>query len=280
MSDFFDENDHTKPSWNELPAAIASDPAQTLTHVAISIPNLRALADGIFHQPIDDCLLGQALELVGQCKAIDSKLIDWFNTTPQEWAWMVVRGHLVVPSGIDGYLFESCPNLNQYHVYKDVWLSNLFNDYRILRIYVNAIILRCGAWLMGCSLAELDLQDKTRNMIHLSDCVQAKNATLALMDDICCSIPYHLGAIQTHITPSQHGSPAGLSPPPLGPFFTVRALRVAMSMTIAPVSQRRWAQEVLMIVGKRFGVNIATVLASAKATNKLPMFDPSEQCTV
>lgn len=246
----------------------------------MAIPNLRALADRIFHQPRDDCLLDQASELVEQCKVVDSKLTDWFNATPREWAWMVICGRLVVPSGIDGCVFESCPNLNQYHVYKDVWLSNLLNDYRILRIYTNAIILRYGAWLTGCSLTELGLPDKPRSMIHLPDCAHANNATLALMDDICCSIPYHLGAVPTRTTPSEHSSPAGLFPPPLGPYFTVRALRVAMSITIAPPSQRRWAQEVLVMVGKRFGVNIATVLASAKATERLPMFDPSEPCTV
>ena len=205
--------------------------ANRLVLLTIDLPSLRQkekdLLDCSRYAP-DPKLV---TELMRIAKAVDADLVRWSETVPEAWQ----------------YVSTSIGNENQTDVYPksiDIYYDDLvastWNSWRVYRLYVLTIIMKCASIL---STFDCDLYSEREDL-------EAMNTIQQLVNSICSSVPFHLG----HTVDDQnryrslypHAIGSGLGPSPtgaMGVFMLKSPLSVASTMTSVPESQRRWMRE-------------------------------------
>jgi hypothetical protein len=119
------------------------------------------------------------MTLIRRAKDIDSELEHWAVTLPDFWepvTKMVFQDTAQDPSTAQ---FWPGP----VHTYGDLSIANVWNDYRVSRIFCQAVILGC--------VAALPAHARTDNIERISE--QAVHVTQQMVDDFCSAIPYLLG---------------------------------------------------------------------------------------
>ena len=116
-------------------------------------------------------LLEQAIEL-------NEQLITWTRTLPGDWKF-VATDKFELPIGYPKHHFVYQDRID---VYTDLSVATTWNSYRVTRLRVLAIILSCIAVLPE------PLTDALR-----SQTLVAMGSLQELVDDICGSVPFHLG---------------------------------------------------------------------------------------
>src|SRR5437016_4134847 len=88
------------------------------------------------------------------------------------------------------------------HQYSDIWVANIWDSYRCLRIFCQAIRIQCIAWLVS-----------TLDYKLTADYIQSYEVIQRLVDEICAIVPFHLGSEifqrQSGFTSSPRASPCG-----------------------------------------------------------------------
>lgn len=109
---------------------------------------------------------------------INQQLINWAQSVPPEWNKVPARGFEVPPNvARERFMYQE-----RVDVYLDVFVVQVWNFYRASRIKVLTIMVECFATLGIPSHGPLE-RKKQEVLKDLQD----------LVDDICGSIPYHLG---------------------------------------------------------------------------------------
>lgn len=128
-------------------------------------------------------LLDQAIEL-------NERLIKWTRTLPGDWKF-VATDKLEFPTGCLKHHFVYQDRID---VYTDLSIATTWNSYRVTRLRVLTIILSCIATLPE------PLTDAIRGQTFI-----ARRSLQELVDDICGSVPFHLG---TKICPGTDDRPS------------------------------------------------------------------------
>lgn len=109
---------------------------------------------------------------------VNKQLSDWSQSVPTEWQWLTATS-FEIPSNVprEKYLYNG-----RADVYYDLFVAGIWNFYRAIRIKVLMIALKC--------LSAISFQCHE----NLADQRQSAIEDLqSLVDDICGSIPFHLG---------------------------------------------------------------------------------------
>lgn len=155
---------------------------------------------------------------------------------------------------------EVCPG--KVDVYYDIRVATLWNNARILRLYVSGVIVRCAAWI--CSPVDY------RTTPEYSS---ASRLCLDLVTDIIASTPFLLGwrhgtqdgGMRTedlpHFTASlgNFGSRSGV-----GGFFAMWPLFSVSNTDFITDSQRAWVKGRLIFISEIMGLNHAKVLSTVR----------------
>lgn len=173
--------------------------------------------------------------------------------------------------------------LGKFDVYCDVWVSSIWSTYRIMRLFLQAIVLRCIAWLCESTVACSNLEDHLPDPALLPALTNARTVLRKMVDEICASVPYHIGFDTNAEHPTHLLSTSYLSPPEfannhapkaLGGFFLVWPLLVARSVTIIPQEQKIWLKGRMMHVANNFGIHLLGVMGlRAVGWDGWPLFD-------
>ena len=210
--------------------------ADRLTMVTMSVVNLRNLAKQIKDTSNDlsndianDELLNKALE-------IDQKLSDWKLSVPQEWA----SAPAVDTSPAALRKFQAYGD--RMDIYYDVWVAGTWNSYRSSRILVNLVVLMC-----------IDRLAATGSSTPPVDRPSVLSYLQTLVDDICASLPYHLGDkkrrgefhLATYPTVDRKPTCRGhlRSAASLGGWFLMTPLVACLEVTSLPKRQKLWIIE-------------------------------------
>ena len=225
-------------NWCEFPALEKDKAANRLTFLTLNLPNLRAAALKIFSMPQCDEKTEKVLELMEDAKRLDKKLSAWSFEIPESWQYKTVAyvhefGTIETAEAYYGAI----------HKYSDLWVAFTFNKWRTCMIYTQAIILNCAEWLSSSSHV-------TR--IELSE---ARNALQTMVDEICASIPFHLGVPSGDNDEGAFIDPniLGTFAPKLGGYYLLWPLFVAGSVSCIPKSQKLWLKHRLAYIGRRAG---------------------------
>lgn len=151
-----------------------------LTLIMADIANLRASEKAILSwgPQVELVSKSEVIELLGSAVEVDSRLVSWLDSIPSSWIPIRVSGSEAVPQAVQDaglYQKEGCDT------YPDLYIASTWNSYRWLRVIVRSIILKCNSLL-----SEDYKRFRTTEL--------AIETIQRLVDDICRSVPFHLGS--------------------------------------------------------------------------------------
>lgn len=150
-----------------------------MTLICIDLPNLRARANLLAETPHNPALETEAKEVLSFAQMVEGNLAEWYRTLPPEWKHRTIGVVSEFPSDEDLATTEKWPG--EQHVYHDVPLASIVNDYRVCRIFCRRVIIACINWLRIGGHEDTDGEyDKSVFIIQ------------QLVDDICACVPFHM----------------------------------------------------------------------------------------
>ena len=228
----------TTDNWCEFPALEKDKPANRLTFLTLNLPNLRAAALKIFSMPQCDEKTEKVLKLMEHAKRLDQKLSAWSLDIPESWQYKTVAfvHELDTIETSEAYY-------GAIHKYPDLWVAFAFNKWRTCMIYTHAIILNCAEWL------------STSSHVTRTELSEARNALQVMVDEICASVPFHLGITSGENDEGAFTDPniLGTFAPKLGGYYLLWPLFVAGSVSCIPKSQKLWLKHRLAYIGRGEG---------------------------
>jgi hypothetical protein len=248
---------------NELPFNSERSVTDTLTRLAIQVPKLRVLADRLLCEERGESTTQATLHLIERCQYLNTALVTWRETIPEIWKYTSRPYDELSPDYFDCETSEVYPG--NIDVYSDVWTAKTWNSYRTTRIFVQAIILRCIAWLAGGNMSNPCV------VPQMAVAFQARNVVQEMVDEICASVPFHEGHSLTASekkTLSFEDKPYPIVPndqedqttESLGGFFLLWPLFLARSTRIISKGQKRWMTVRILNVARQLGLEKALVL--------------------
>ena len=170
--------------------------------------------------------------------SIDAGLSEWVTLLPAKWSFTT----------IDAMTESDETYGNRHHLYGDVWMASVWNDYRGVRLLCNEEIITH----IKCLPSPYDRR------IELDFSAQARvssNLLIQLASEICDSISFHLGR---HTVEDGHLSFQCRS---LFGFYLLWPVFIAGSVSGVPDSLRAWVVRVLDGIGYSLGIAQASSLA-------------------
>jgi hypothetical protein len=191
----------------------------------------------------------RSAEIVGSILSIDAKLATWAATLPPQYAYDIIS--VLEPSE---EIFT-----DHYHVYRNLWIAVVWNNYRCIRVLVNELLL---VHLLHLSQEQESFPDQSEFFFpYESEITRVKSVMVTLIHEICASVPFHLG---------YHESGKSPPPPPKAVYgnMLILPLYIAASMDAVPNMMRAWAVTRLEKVGESMGIRQAAVMASVLKRGK------------
>jgi hypothetical protein len=182
-------------------------------------------------------------EIVCSVLDIDTKLATWATTLPPQYAYDIVP--ISEPSE---EIFT-----DHYHLYRNLWIAMVWNNYRCIRILVNELLL---VHFLHLSQQQISIPNERGSFSSYdSEVTRVKSVMMTLTHEICASVPFYLG---------YHGSQNFPPKPPKAANgnLLIWPLYVAASMDIISNMMRAWAVTRLEKIGQSMGIQQATILAS------------------
>lgn len=164
--------------WTNLPPSESEDEdtANRLMAMAIEIPNYRALAYSLLSGPRNEVTKASAANLLDEATSFDNSLALWPSTVPVSWQY---KPFAPLKQDLDNLGMAYHGPVHEYH---DIRVCSVWNDYRLARIFMLAIVLNCTKWLappLSCTQSST-YKYATTNLRQM-------------VDGICASVPFALG---------------------------------------------------------------------------------------
>ncbi|KAJ5901618.1 hypothetical protein N7495_002146 [Penicillium taxi] len=136
-----------------------------------------------FYAALKNMEITEPREILRTAMTLDAELMSIFINVPPRWSYRVVK----VPM-FDGVPITKAVWGDKYHVYHDLAASKAWNNYRAARILIQELILET---VKGLDVTGYDetAQQQQRNLSN-----QSLQVLHQLVEDICASVPFHLGA--------------------------------------------------------------------------------------
>ncbi|PVH81028.1 hypothetical protein DL98DRAFT_417442 [Cadophora sp. DSE1049] len=201
----------------------------------------------IFRSNVRECEIVGPRNVIEQALELDQRFINEFKDLPEEWKYMTV------------YTTEN-PDIiwnGHYHVYREYWMSHIWNGMRTCRILLHELIRDQS---LAASTANTVIFTDDENAIQLDSSVKIM---LEMQADILGSVPHHTPSL---LNQSSSGLLDGSrSYFVLWPLFLVGT----MDLTTEPI--RHWAAARLRNIGETVGIRQAIVISELLARRGLPI---------
>jgi hypothetical protein len=153
--------------------------ANRLTLICLNLPNIKFYAQDLLSRDKTSATVVDMMTLIRTAKDIDSELEHWALTLPEFWEPLTKM--ICQDTGENLRTAQFWPG--PVHTYGDLSIANVWNDYRVSRIFCQAVILGC--------VSALPAHTRTDNIERISE--HAVHITQQMVDDFCSTIPYLLG---------------------------------------------------------------------------------------
>lgn len=153
--------------------------ANRLTMICIDLPNIKYYAKDILGREKSANTVIEMMTLISVAETTDSALQHWSLTLDEVWQPRVKMHILMEPEDLQT---ASCWK-GPVHVYNDLSVASVWNDYRISRIFCQAVILGC--------VAAIPQYMRTAQVQLAAD--QAVDITQQMVDDFSSSVPFLFG---------------------------------------------------------------------------------------
>ncbi|KAF1967544.1 hypothetical protein BU23DRAFT_289641 [Bimuria novae-zelandiae CBS 107.79] len=221
--------------------------ANRLTLICIDLPNIRSRANTLTKTAYHASHESEALSVLEFAQLVDSNLQQWYLTLPPTWHYHtigVVTEQVEDPATAERWMGEQ-------HMYHDVPLASIVNDYRVCRIFCMRVIMACVSWL--AVNPKHDLTSAYKNAVYVIQ---------QMVDEISACVPFHMNydlqPVAKELGQERNAAEA------FGGYSLVWPLYVAANAETVPQAQRDWLSGRLMKIGTRFGLTSAQVLVLAR----------------
>ncbi|KAF2195344.1 hypothetical protein K469DRAFT_698926 [Zopfia rhizophila CBS 207.26] len=221
--------------------------ANRLTLICIDLPNIRARATALTNSPRTPDQESEARAVLEFAQMVDTNLQEWFHTLPPNWQYRTVDMVSDIPEDVATSTHWPGPQ----HVYEDVHIANIVNDYRVCRIFCQSVIMACVTWL------SLDGSQPLTD-VYNNSCFVIQQ----MVDEISACVPFHMSFDMQPMAKKLGQDEAAAEA--LGGYFLVWPLYVAANAESVPQRQRDWLSSRLFNIGTTFGLNSAQVLVLAR----------------
>ncbi|RAK96585.1 Zn(II)2Cys6 transcription factor, partial [Aspergillus ibericus CBS 121593] len=237
-----------------------------LSSVTIQLGNLcAAIKDGTINQPAE--ILRAALQL-------DAEFMSIMSTIPASWNYETVNVALARGEPTVDSIWGA-----QHHTYRNLTVSSFWNNYRSARLVLRELIVEAAGSIKELSSDDTNGQEADKLVS------ESREISRRLVDDICASVPFHLGTMvdDSHLSklfsntatesspfPDNHhefGSPflsSASSPfgvPAAGGFTIMWPLLIAANSGYASKQRRQWITDCLAKIGHSMGIRQALAMA-------------------
>jgi hypothetical protein len=149
--------------------------ANRLTLICIDLPNLRARANRLTSSPYSTTEAPEARQILEFAQLVDDNLDAWYRTLPPEWKHRIIGVEGGAISDEDLAEAEKWPG--EQHVYHDIPLASIMNDYRVCRIFCRRVMLACVEWLGDGGVGVYE---------------QSVFVVQQMVDEISACVPFHM----------------------------------------------------------------------------------------
>lgn len=194
-------------------------------------------------------------ELAAKCKRFDKEITTSLRDLPEGFGWETVAW-VGRPRG-------SYPEIEAFpgpiHVYRDLWIANLWNVMRCMRLVLAALTIRYLAWRSSPA----DYRTTREYGITAKMCTTAIN-------DVISSVPFHLGWFSRQndkhgqFRHSHHRNGENDSEKCLAGYFLLYPLLCLQCQDFLTDAQRVWVKSRLKYIGDRLGVRYANVASQVR----------------
>lgn len=176
-SDPYPLDDFLAATTEAVPEDFIPSCADRLVLLAMDIPRLRLAEHNLLTETDPEVKRSLAVELLKDAKQVDKTVASWSLSLPAEFLYSSLplnsssasKAHDVYPASMD--------------IYHDTKVSSTWNSWRTTRIHILRIIMECAS----VSQPHMDGQDPSPDYLKALTMIQQ------LVDQVCSSIPFHLG---------------------------------------------------------------------------------------
>lgn len=210
--------------------------------LSMELPNLRLREQQLLKETDPEAQRKAAAELLKNAQDQDTRIASWSVTLPQDFIYQSLPLH--TPSRRGEFTPDIYPH--RMDIYNENTMASTWNTWRTARIYLLRIIMSCA-----------DTLEPPQGLYHPSpDHAGALVMIQQLVDDICSSIPYHLGHHKKRASSpgfADYPHPPGSAKWPdnfaasgaVGGWLMMAPLSFACRLDCIPSSQREWMLEYL-----------------------------------
>lgn len=190
---------------------------------------------------------------MAQCQALDKEIADWLQGLPPSFGWRTVAWEDYNPK-CDYSRAEVFPG--RIDTYGDLWVVNLWNVMRCMRIVLASLMVRITAW----TISPADYRTTPEYAASARVCVEA-------IADIIASVPYQLGWFARHEHLRERAQLSGFAcgedggEKGLAGYFLLWPLTCIQGQDYLTDSQRAWVKGRLRCIGGRIGVRYGYMLS-------------------
>ena len=231
---------------------IAADPRREIPirlsgEIVLATGHLLATAKEVISQSQAPAKLRpKLLEIIARGSLINLQIQDWDAQASGKFKYVIMKPAEILASE-DGFF----PGLSvPIHLYSSRTMAHLWNTHRCARKLLLQCLRKCVA-LIGDSPSTTILEPEHTSNIHAN--VMAPETIQDLISDICASVPYSLGEVDRHGNLQQFQSNW-----PVGAFFLIWPLRVALNQGCARDDQKAWIIRQLEHIRNVYGIQGAT----------------------
>ncbi|KAK6579926.1 hypothetical protein PZA11_007634 [Diplocarpon coronariae] len=197
----------------------------------------------------------QLTSIMKRFEDLERGCVDWEARLPEEWRPRTVAW---VDHVLDGDITKAEVFPGRVDMYTDVTIANIWNQFRIARLFISGAVVRCAAWI--CAPVDYRTTPEYAHAVRLCG---------DLVTDVIAGTPYLLGwrVGQSGILRSENFSSwseesGATTAKAIGGFFVMWPLFSISNTDYISDSQRVWAKARLLYVSEILGLNHAKVLSN------------------
>lgn len=196
-------------------------------------------------------------DTIQSCKSLDREIVVWLQELPDQYMWKTVAWEAYNPRS-DYSKADVFPG--RIDTYSDLWVVNIWNVMRCMRIVLSSLTIRCTAWVNFPA----DYRTTAEYATTVRVCVEA-------ITDIIASVPYQMGLfskrkdLRKDAIHSGFGCGDDSSEKGLAGYFLLWPLTCIQGQDYLTDSQRIWVKGRLKSIGNTLGVRYGNLLSQVCA---------------
>lgn len=224
-----------------------------MSSVSAKFADLQVVARAVLDAPSRTVTEQCVRQVLKSALEIDAVLTQWPESVPSGWEWLPAFD-FDCPAETPRTCFVYQDRVD---IYYDLWVAEMWNNYRITRIMVQFFVLDCISRITWADSPQL--MQQSRNAMRISQ---------QMVDELCGSVPFHLGTkiggglgddagveypvnATSVITKNQWRASAAL-----GGWQLIEPLRTALKVTCLREGQREWLTQQLIRIGNIYSVDL------------------------